>query len=117
MVLARHTAPDDSSAPGGALQSVLQGIGFLAGAVIFKGGTDVQGITTPTTIWLASAIELEAATGICWFSLNLGGMMALILYLTDRLSAKQGQAEPPEGQPNTSIGERSWSHVEPVVDT
>ncbi|PLS83246.1 MAG: hypothetical protein CYG59_01825 [Chloroflexi bacterium] len=47
MVLAQHTAPDDSSVPGGALQSVLQGIDFLAGAVIFKGGTDVQGITTP----------------------------------------------------------------------
>lgn len=94
MLLAQHIAVDDPTAPGRAVQSVLQGIGFLAGAVIFKGGTDVQGIKTATTIWIAAAIGLAAATGLWWLSLLVGGLTALMLYLTDRLSAGHRQAEP-----------------------
>lgn len=104
MMLAQHIAADDPTAPGRAVQSVLQGIGFLAGAVIFKGGTDVQGMKTATTIWIASAIGLTAATGLWWLSLIVGGMTALILYVTDRLSAGPRQAESGEGQPKTGIG-------------
>ncbi len=94
MLLAQHIAVDDPSAPGRAVQSVLQGIGFLAGAVIFKGGTDVQGIKTAMTIWITAAIGLAAATGLWWLSLLVGGVMALMLYLTDRLSPERRQAEP-----------------------
>ncbi len=104
MLLAQHLAGDDPSAPGRAVQSVLQGIGFLAGAVIFKGGTDVQGIKTATTIWIAAALGLAAATGLWWLSLLVGGMTALLLYLTDRLSAGPRQAESSGRQTNKGIG-------------
>ncbi len=104
MLLAQHIAADDPSAPGRAIQSVLQGIGFLAGAVIFKGGTDVKGIKTATTIWIASAIGLVAATGLWWLSLIVGGSTALILYVTDRRSAGPRQTEPDAEQTNTRIG-------------
>ncbi|MDP9313594.1 MAG: MgtC/SapB family protein, partial [Chloroflexota bacterium] len=77
MLLAQHISVDDPSAPGRAIQSVLQGIGFLAGAVIFKGGTDVQGIKTATTIWIAAAIGLTAATGLWWLTLLIGGLIAV----------------------------------------
>ena len=104
MMLAQYLAVDDPSAPGRAIQSVLQGIGFLAGAVIFKGGTDVQGIKTATTIWIASAIGLAVATGLWWLALIVGGITALILFLTDHLSAGRRQTEPSAGQTNTKIG-------------
>ncbi len=100
MLLAQHIAVDDPTAPGRAVQSVLQGIGFLAGAVIFKGGTDVQGIKTATTIWIAAAIGLAAATGLWWLSLLVGGVIASMLYLTDRLSVGRRQAQPDAGQTN-----------------
>ena len=100
MLLAQHIAVDDPSAPGRAIQSVLQGIGFLAGAVIFKGGTDVQGIKTATTIWIAAALGLAAATGLWWLSLLVGGLTALLLYVTDLLSAGRRQAEPSAGETN-----------------
>jgi putative Mg2+ transporter-C (MgtC) family protein len=101
MLLAQHIATEDPSAPGRAIQSVLQGIGFLAGAVIFKGGTDVQGIKTATTIWIASAIGLATATGLWWLSLIVGSLTVLILYFTDRLAVGRRQAEPSGKQTDT----------------
>ncbi len=100
MLLAQHISVDDHSAPGRAIQSVLQGIGFLAGAVIFKGGTDVQGIKTATTIWIAAAIGLTAATGLWWLTLLIGGLIAVMLYLTDWLSPGRRQAEPRAAETN-----------------
>ncbi len=100
MLLAQHISVDDPSAPGRAIQSVLQGIGFLAGAVIFKGGTDVQGIKTATTIWIAAAIGLTAATGLWWLTLLIGGLIAVMLYLTDWRSAGRRQAEPRAAETN-----------------
>lgn len=105
MMLAQHIAIDDPSAPGRAIQSVLQGIGFLAGAVIFKGGTDVQGIKTATTIWIASAIGLATATGLWWLALIIGSITALILFLTDVLSAGRRQAEPGTEPANSRMGD------------
>ena len=93
MLLAKYQAVDDPTAPGRAIQSVLQGIGFLAGAVIFKGGTDVQGIKTATTIWITSAIGLATGSGLWWLALIVGGATALILFLTDMTSGGGRQAE------------------------
>ncbi len=104
MMLAQHIAVDDPSAPGRAIQSILQGIGFLAGAVIFKGGTDVQGIKTATTIWIASAIGLATATGLWWLALIVGSITALILFLTDVFSAGHRQAEPSAEPTNSRMG-------------
>ncbi len=102
MMLANYLAAGDPSAPGRAIQSILQGIGFLAGAVIFKGGTDVQGLKTATTIWIASAIGLATGTGLWWLALVVGSVTALILFLTDILSGGGRQAEPDTAKPNTS---------------
>ena len=93
MLLATHVALTDPSALGRAIQSILQGIGFLAGAVIFKGGTDVQGIKTATTIWIASAIGLATGTGLWWLAIVVGSITTLILFLTDLSLAGSRQAE------------------------
>ncbi len=105
MLLAEYIAITDPSAIGRAIQSILQGIGFLAGAVIFKGGTDVQGIKTATTIWITSALGLATGTGLWWLALIVGGMVALILFLTDRFSDRGRQAEPEDDS-----GERGLRH-------
>ena len=93
MLLAEHIAITDPSATGRAIQSILQGIGFLAGAVIFKGGTDVQGIKTATTVWITSAIGLATGTGLWWLAVVVGGTTAVILFLTDLFSGGGRQAE------------------------
>jgi putative Mg2+ transporter-C (MgtC) family protein len=93
MLFAQRQAVADPSTPGRAIQSVLQGIGFLAGAVIFKGGADVQGIKTATTIWITSAIGLAAGSGLWGLALLVGGATAVILFLTDLWSGGERQAE------------------------
>ncbi len=93
MLLAQHESVQDHSATGRAIQSILQGIGFLAGAVIFKGGTDVKGIKTATTVWIASAIGLAIGTGFWWLGLIVGPATALILFLTDLFPGEDRQEE------------------------
>ncbi len=102
MMLANYLAAGDPSAPGRAIQSILQGIGFLAGAVIFKGGTDVQGLKTATTIWIASAIGLATGTGLWWLALVVGSVTAVILFVTDLITPGSRQTEPDTGKPSTS---------------
>ncbi len=42
---------------------VVTGIGFLGAGTIIQTGTDVKGLTTATTLWLAMAIGLAAGSG------------------------------------------------------
>ncbi len=102
MLFAQHEAVRDPSIVGRTIQSILQGIGFLAGAVIFKGGTSVQGIKTATTIWIASAAGLATATGFWWLGLVVGIATFAILFLTDLFSHRARQAEDagPHGSSN-----------------
>lgn len=43
--------------------NVVQGIGFLGAGVIFKDNVSVSGLTTATSIWVASAIGMSIGTG------------------------------------------------------
>ena len=96
MLLAQHLAATDPAALSRALQGLLQGIGFLAGAVIFKGGTDVHGIKTAAAIWITGAIGLAIGTWFWWLGVIVGGATALILFVADRLpppGPRQGDAD------------------------
>ena len=93
MLLAKHEAVRDTAAVSRTIQGLLQGIGFLAGAVIFKGGTDVRGIKTATAIWITGAIGLAIGTGFWWLGLIVGLMTAVILFVTDMLSPPDRQSE------------------------
>lgn len=107
MLLAQHESIQDHSATGRAIQSLLQGIGFLAGAVIVKGGTDVKGIKTATTIWITSAIGLAIGTGFWWLGLIVGPATAVILFLTDLFPGRARQEE--HGDP---AGHHGGAHTE-----
>ncbi len=93
MVLAQHVSTKDPAAVSRTLQGLLQGIGFLGGAVIFKGGTDVRGIKTAAAIWITGAIGLAAGTNLWWLSLIAGAAVAVILFVADLTSPPQQQAE------------------------
>lgn len=47
------------------------GIGFLGGAIVFRGRNHVEGVTTAAAIWTATGIGL--ASGIGLFILAIGG--------------------------------------------
>jgi putative Mg2+ transporter-C (MgtC) family protein len=84
MLLAKHEA---SHAPASLVvrsRVSCKGIGFLGGAVIFKGGTDVRGIKTAAVIWITGAIGMSIGTGFWW----LGGIVG-ILFAADRFAPQE----------------------------
>jgi putative Mg2+ transporter-C (MgtC) family protein len=93
MIMAQHVSLKDPAAVSRTLQGLLQGIGFLGGAVIFKGGTDVRGIKTAAAIWITGAIGLAAGTNLWWLSLIAGAAVAVILFVADLTTPPQQQAE------------------------
>ena len=96
MLLARHLAASDPAALSRALQGLLQGIGFLGGAVIFKTGTDVRGIKTAAAIWITGAIGLAIGTWFWGLGIIVGCATALILLISDLLPARQPQVDASE---------------------
>ncbi len=82
MMLAKHLSESDPAALSRALQGLLQGIGFLGGAVIFKGGTDVHGIKTAAAIWITGSIGLAIGTAFWWLGVVTAIGTVVILFVT-----------------------------------
>ncbi len=91
MLLALGLIATDGGAVGRALQGILQGIGFLGGAAIFKGGTDVRGIKTAASVWIAGAIGMAIGMGYWWLGGLVGIATLLILFITDTLTPRDDQ--------------------------
>lgn len=98
MLLAKHESQNDPAAISRTLQGLLQGIGFLGGAVIFKGGTDVHGIKTAAAIWITGAIGLSIGTGFWGLATIVGLATALILFIADRVPVPNPTSEQGEQQ-------------------
>ena len=43
--------------------NIVTGVGFVGGGVIFREGTNLKGITTAATIWVAAAIGMAIGFG------------------------------------------------------
>lgn len=102
MLLARHEAANDSASISRAIQGLLQGIGFLGGAVIFKTGTDVHGIKTAAAIWITGAIGLAIGTGFWWLGIIVAIATVAVLFVTDRLPRKQRTSDDRHADQNSA---------------
>jgi putative Mg2+ transporter-C (MgtC) family protein len=62
------------------VQGIMTGLGFLgAGAIIkARNGTEVQGLTTASTVWIAAALGVTAGLG-AWFITIAGTVMTLFV--------------------------------------
>lgn len=89
MLLAKQEAHNDPAAISRTIQGLLQGIGFLGGAVIFKGGTNVRGIKTAAAIWITGAIGLCIGTGLWWLGTLVGIITASVLFVSDILTPQE----------------------------
>jgi putative Mg2+ transporter-C (MgtC) family protein len=93
MLLATHLATTDPASISRALQGLLQGIGFLGGAVIFKTGTDVHGIKSAAAVWITGAIGLAIGTWFWWLGIVVGLATGVILFVADLIPGGQSQNE------------------------
>ena len=85
MQLAIHLSASDPASISRTVQGVLQGIGFLGGAVIFKGGLDVRGIKTAAAIWITGGIGLAIGTWYWWLGIAVGIMTVIVLWGADAI--------------------------------
>ena len=72
------------------VQGILTGLGFLgAGSILrAKDGTEVQGLTTAATVWIAAGLGVTAGLG-AWFITAAGTLLTLfLLTYGTRLEAK-----------------------------
>ena len=114
MLLAQHITASDPSAVGRLLQGFFSGIGFLGGAVIFKGGTDVRGIKTAAAIWITGAIGLAIGTSFYWLGMIVGVTTAIILFIADLFPGTRQQIEEHADQVERRVeqAEQRANHVE-----
>lgn len=83
------------------VQGIMTGLGFLgAGAIIRgKGGMEVQGLTTASTVWIAAALGVTAGLG-AWF-ITLAGTLITLCLLTFGKSLEEKLIRLFSGQPKT----------------
>jgi putative Mg2+ transporter-C (MgtC) family protein len=62
------------------IQGILTGLGFLGAGSILRGkdGTEVQGLTTAATVWIAAGLGVTAGLG-AWFITAAGVLVTLFL--------------------------------------
>jgi putative Mg2+ transporter-C (MgtC) family protein len=62
------------------IQGILTGLGFLGAGAILRGkdGTEVHGLTTAATVWIAASLGVTAGLG-AWFITIAGTLMTLFL--------------------------------------
>jgi putative Mg2+ transporter-C (MgtC) family protein len=64
------------------LANIVSGVGFLAGGVILKEGTNVSGLNTAATIWACAAVGALAGVGLYTpAALGAGAMIAINLLM------------------------------------
>ncbi len=102
MLLATYLAANDPAAISRALQGLLQGIGFLGGAVIFKTGSDVRGIKTAAAVWITGSIGLAIGTWFWWLGIIVGCATAAILLVADLVPVGQHANETSSGTADDS---------------
>lgn len=68
----------DEDAVSRVIQGILTGLGFLGAGTIIKGkdGSEVHGLTTAATVWIAASLGVTAGLG-AWFITVAGTVMTL----------------------------------------
>jgi len=54
---------------------VVSGIGFLGAGIIFRNGSDIQGINTAATLWCSAAVGLIAGSGHVLYAIALTSLI------------------------------------------
>lgn len=99
ITVAREIAPDDAVR---VLSSLVTGVGFLGGGVIFSQGGKISGITTATLIWALAAIGATIGFGFPLAALIATivviGALAMVDFLEYKFPKLKKEHEPTVAQ-------------------
>jgi putative Mg2+ transporter-C (MgtC) family protein len=95
-----HLAGTGNFDPSRVATGVIQGIGFLAGGVIFTMGARVRGLTTAAGIWVAAAVGMLIGSG--FYVLGFGAVVMTLVTLESlsqvgmRIPVRRSRLQNPE---------------------
>ena len=67
--------------PSRILSSIVAGVGFLGGAVIFRTKQRVHGITTAASIWAVTGVGVAAGAGLYITALGATALIVVVLFV------------------------------------
>ena len=70
------------------ITGIIQGVGFIGGGLILKGGNSTKGLTGAAEIWISAAVGLACAVGLWRLAISLMLLCLLLLKLTKMYFAK-----------------------------
>lgn len=76
--------------------NIVTGIGFLGAGLIFKSDKNVKGLTTATTVWVASAIGMAAGAGdylLAVATTFIAWIILVVLHLVERRIERSTQVK------------------------
>ena len=100
MLAEAHWAGTGNFDPSRVATGVIQGIGFLAGGVIFTMGARVRGLTSAAGIWVAAAVGMLIGSG--FYVLGFGGVVLTLITLESlsqvgmRIPVRRSRLQNPE---------------------
>ena len=65
--------------------TIVTGVGFLGAGIIFKDGLSVTGLTTASTIWIASALGMAIGVGEYFVAFFSSAVVLIVLSLLEKL--------------------------------
>jgi putative Mg2+ transporter-C (MgtC) family protein len=75
--------------------TIVTGIGFLAGGIIFRSQSQIQGLATAAGLWVTAAVGLLAASG---FYITAIGLTVLVLFVLRVVHWGEAQLEIPQNR-------------------
>lgn len=93
-----NNGPDVSKVdPTRIASTIVTGIGFLGGGIIFKNDERVSGLTTAAGLWVAAAIGVAVGAGFYVTAIG-GGVLTLFILIVlrrveEQMNLKSGKAE------------------------
>jgi len=65
--------------------TIVTGVGFLGAGIIFKDGLSVTGLTTASTVWIASALGMAIGVGEYFIAFFSSAVVLIVLGLLEKL--------------------------------
>ena len=89
---------------------IVSGVGFLGAGVLFRGDSQVKGLTTAATIWLVAAIGMAVGAGLYFIAvfttLLTTAVLVLLKPLSARLPGRARRSRPALGKKPNRPGQR-----------
>lgn len=88
--------------PSRIISNIVTGIGFLGGAIVFRTGHRVSGVTTAASIWAVTAVGIAAGAGRYITAAGATVLIVIVLLVVglieQKVGLKEGSLEDPDDE-------------------